>query len=329
VKPLFGIEDLKKEKKIQAPILTIGSFDGLHRGHQEILDALIDRAKETSKKSIALTFNPHPREVLSQGSPPFLLTTIEEKISILQDSSLDYLLIHPFNNKVAVIEPEEFVEKIFVQEIGVSEIIIGYDHHFGKNRRGDFHLLRSLSERWGYQVKVVEPVHYEGAPVSASRIRREIAKGEFKEVTRMLNRPYFFSGTVVKGSKRGKDLGVPTANIQVHSPEKILLPKGVYTVRVLRSAEGGVWSGHLQVPNSELQSWYGGMMNVGIRPTFGEKQFTVEVHIFDLKSNLYGENLTISVLDRIRDERKFSSSRALANRLKKDEEVARKTLEEM
>jgi riboflavin kinase/FMN adenylyltransferase len=324
MKPLFGIEELKKEKKIQAPILTIGSFDGFHRGHQAILDVLIEGAKETRKKSIALTFNPHPREVLSRGSPPFLLTTIEEKISILQDSPLDYLLIHPFNNKVADIEPEEFVEKIFVQEIGVSEIIIGYDHHFGKNRRGDFHLLRSLSEKWGYQVKVVEPVHYEGAPVSASRIRRVIAKGEFQEVTKMLNRPYFFSGTVVKGSKRGKDLGVPTANIQVHSPKKILLPKGVYTVTVMRHAEVGVRIGEFSIPN-----YQGGMMNVGTRPTFGEKQFTIEVHIFDFKSNLYGENLTISVLDKIRDERKFPSKRALVTRLKKDEEVARKTLEEM
>ena len=323
MKPLYGLENLKKEK-IRDPVLTLGSFDGFHRGHQAILDSVIKKAKENKRKCIAFTFDPHPQEVLSPGRPSFLLTTTDEKVSILQDSALDFLLVHPFNLEIASIEPEVFIEKILLQEIGVSEVIIGYDHRFGKNRRGDYQLLQKYSEKKGYRVEVVDPVNINGAPISATRIRKAISEGRFREVTELIGRPYFFSGTVVKGSMRGKDLGVPTANLQVSSPKKLLPPKGVYTVHVMMTEE-------FRISNTErrISNVYGGMMNIGTRPTFGEKDLTIEVHLFDFTGDLYGENLTVSVIEKIRDELTLSSAEELKEWMRKDEEIARKTLEEM
>ncbi|OAG28743.1 bifunctional riboflavin kinase/FAD synthetase [Thermodesulfatator autotrophicus] len=300
---------LRKEDlplKVSYPVATIGNFDGVHLGHQALFRETVKRARAHQGHAIAVTFHPHPLQVLRPDKAIKLICSLEQKIKLIEKAGLDYLLLLEFNQALASLEPEEFVEDIFVKGLSIKELVVGYDYRFGKKRRGDTELLKILGQRYGFDVTVVPPQKVNGLVVSSSLIRELIAEGEVALAAKLLGRFYKICGQVIPGRGRGqKLLGFPTANLKL-SKEKLLPKTGVYAVWV-----------HLD--GQKLP----GVMNLGFNPTFGEGYLSAEVHIFDFSGDLYGQNICISFVERLRDEKKFSSPEELAAQIKRDSEKAR------
>lgn len=282
-------------------VVTVGTFDGVHRGHQAILRYLLRRAKARNGTSTLLSFDPHPRSVVHDAPVP-LLTTVAERAHILEDLGLDRLVILPFTTTFAQIEAPAYVEEVLVEQIGLQEIAVGYDHRFGARREGDVDLLRQMGSQHGFTVDVIPAKEVDHQVISSSAIREHLEQGRVSEATTMLGRPYQVKGTVEHGEGRGRHLGFPTANLRVSDPRKILPKNGVYATRV-----------HL--PDGRV---HGGMMNIGRRPTFDGMNVTVEVHVLDMDEDLYGQILHVEFLQRLRDEKRFSSPDDLAVQLAKD-----------
>lgn len=269
-------------------VVTIGNFDGVHLGHREIFRRLKLRARELNGTSVIVTFDPHPLTVVAPDRKPWLINTISEKITLIDASGVDILLIIPFDAVFASISANDFVEKILVGKIGLKHLIIGYDYAFGKGRKGDFSLLESIGQRLGYSVEELPPITDGSEIYSSSLIRRMILDGKVREVVHYLGRNFSVAGTVVKGCGRGKGLGFPTANIQT---EKELIPSdGVYAVKVKLD-----------------DNYYDGACNIGSNPTFGTALKSVEVHIFDFDRDIYGQELRVYFMERLRSESRFSS----------------------
>lgn len=281
--------------------VTVGSFDGVHRGHQAVLAEIDRRARAAGRASVLVTFDPHPLEVVNPEAAPPLLTTGPERLEILTLSPLDYVLLVRFDRHLAGLTPEEFVRDILVERCGVRELVIGHDHGFGRGRSGDVETLRRLGHSHGFDVDVVPPVDVGGQHVSSSRIRRAVAGGDLASAGAMLGRPYGVVGRVGEGERRGRLLGIPTINLSELSPRKLLPPDGVYAVRV-------EWRGGSA----------GGMMNQGPRPTFNDGRRMLEAHIFDFDGNLYGEWVRIEWVERLRDVERFSSVGQLQQQLERD-----------
>jgi riboflavin kinase/FMN adenylyltransferase len=281
--------------------VTVGSFDGVHRGHQAVLAEIIRRARAAGRASVLVTFEPHPLQVLQPEAAPQLLTTAPERREVLAQSGLDYVSFLRFDRALAALPPEAFVRDVLVERYGVQELVIGHDHGFGRGRSGDVTLLRALGERLGFAVDVVAPVQVDGAPVSSSRIRRAVAAGDLSGAAALLGRPYQASGRVVAGERRGRLLGVPTINLGDVPPSKLLPPDGVYAVWV-------EWRGGRA----------GGMMNQGGRPTFGDGRRILEAHLFDFAGDLYGEWVRIEWVERLRDVQRFASAEQLMAQLQRD-----------
>jgi riboflavin kinase/FMN adenylyltransferase len=295
---IYGIENIKREEN---SILTMGTFDGVHLGHQAIIKEMNNR-RGKHQKSTLVTFEPHPQDVIGKKEREIkLLTLLDEKIEILNLTGLDRLIVIPFAREFSLIEPEEFIEKILVSKIGMKEIIIGFNHAFGKNRRGGFELLKDLEDKFGYVVDMIKPVYFNGENISSTRIRSVIKDGNVELASSLLGRNYSLSGIVVKGDGRGKKLGFPTANIDISSQKKLIPSNGVYEVLVFHS-----------------KGKYKGAMNIGTRPTFGLTQKTIEVFILDFDKNIYGERLKVEFVRRIRDEQKFNSVDELIKQMEKD-----------
>ena len=305
----FGFDQIVRDDR---SVVTVGTFDGVHRGHQSIIEYLMGRARQLDGVGVAVSFDPHPREVIT-GEPVPLLTTIEERAEALEALGLDRFIVLPFTREFAEMTPEAFVEDVLIERIGLREIVVGYDHGFGKGRKGDHSLLRRLGERHGFSVDVVPAQVLEKDVISSSRIRRVLmAEGDVALARTLLGRPYRLSGTVVAGDHRGRELGFPTANLRVNHPAKVIPRAGVYAVYI--RIDGGA------KPRA-------GMMNIGHRPTFDGREERMEVHLFDFDEPLYRRTLTVDFIRRIRDERKFSSPDALVEQLSNDERRCRAILE--
>jgi len=285
--------------------VTVGSFDGVHLGHQAVLREIARRARAAGRASVLVTFDPHPLEIINPAAAPPLLTTGPERLEILAQSPLDYVVILRFDRHLAGLTPEEFVRHVLLERCQVRELVIGHDHGFGRGRSGDVETLRRLGGSLGFEVDVVAPVDYAGLPVSSSRIRRAITGGDLKSAGAMLGRPYGVVGRVGQGERRGRRLGVPTINLSELPPRKLLPPDGVYAVRVeWRGGEGG------------------GMMNQGPRPTFYDGRRVLEAHIFDFEGDLYGEWVRIEWIERLRDIERFESVDQLKRQLENDRSQA-------
>jgi len=293
----------------EGTVVTVGSFDGVHRGHEAVLREIAERARMAGRHSVLVTFDPHPMAVVNPAAAPPLLTTGPERREILAQTGLDYAVLLRFDRALAAMPPEEFVRRILVRGCGMRELVIGHDHGFGQGRQGDVGLLERLGAELGFVVDVVPALEVDGHAVSSTGVRRAVAGGDLALAARLLGRPYFATGQVVPGDGRGRTIGVPTANLAGVPPQKLLPPDGVYAVRV-------EWrGGHAD-----------GMMNQGARPTFRQAGRFLEVHLLDFAGDLYGEWLKVQWVARLRDVQRFSSPEALRAQLERDRSSARAAL---
>jgi len=284
----------------------MGTFDGVHRGHVRILEALRNVAEANKQDAVLLTFDPHPREVLGNNDEKIcLLTTMEERLDMLETHGLNHCIVLPFTRDLSLLEPEEFFSNIIVDRLKTSHLIVGFDHAFGKGRQGKIDVLQHLGQQFGVDITIIPELDSDGEKISSTAIRHALLNGDVEKASLYLDRPYSFSGVVQRGDDRGASFGFPTANIHIDSLHKLLPKNGVYCVEiVLRGKQ------------------HYGMMNIGTRPTVSEgKEIFMEVHIFDFNEDIYGVTLLIRILHRIRDEMKFASVQALIAQLHDDKEV--------
>ncbi len=284
-------------------IVTLGTFDGVHKGHKSILDKLTTSSKLSGCESLVLTFFPHPRMVLQQNTDLKLLNTIEEKAVLLENEGIDNLIIHPFDHAFSRLTAEEFVKDILVDKLNISKIIIGHDHRFGRNRTATIDDLIRFGQEYGFEVEKISALEINEVSVSSTKIRNALINGNIETANEFLGYPYFISGTVVQGKQLGRTINFPTANIEVNESYKLIPANGVYVVSSV-------------IDGKIVQ----GMMNIGTRPTVDGTNTTIEVHFHDFDGNLYGNNLTISIYHRLRDEVKFESFDALKLQLEKDKQ---------
>ncbi|WP_299064487.1 bifunctional riboflavin kinase/FAD synthetase [uncultured Polaribacter sp.] len=300
------VNDIANFSTTEKTFVTIGTFDGVHFGHQKILEKLVSEAKNAGKKSVLLTFFPHPRMVLQKDATIELINTIDERAKLLEKTGLDYLIIHPFSKKFSRTTALEFVRDILVNTFNISKLIIGYDHHFGKNREGNIEQLTEYSHLYDFTVEEIPAQDIDDVSVSSTKIRRALHAGNLKTANNYLGYNFLLNGKVVNGKKLGGKIGFPTANLDVKETYKLIPKTGVYVVK------------------STIDSkTIFGMMNIGNRPTVNGNHQTIEVHFFDFNDNLYDKNLTIELIYFLRDEHKFDSIDHLVLQLKKDEETAR------
>lgn len=294
----------------QKTVVTIGTFDGVHIGHQKIVQQLISSAHQSGCESVILTFFPHPRMVLQDQSEIRLLNTIEERIELLQQTGLDQLIIHPFDREFSRLTAEEFVQDVLVRKLNIHKIVIGYDHRFGRNRTADIEDLINFGKQYGFEVEQISAQQIEAVSVSSTKIRTALLEGNIALANQYLGYHYPLSGTIVHGRKLGRTIGFPTANFALDAHYKLIPQKGVYIVR-------GVIDGKT----------VDGMMNIGTNPTVDGQELSVEVSFLDFEGDLYGKKLTVSVLERIREEQKFDSIESLKKAIQADEQYARKYLQ--
>ena len=303
-----GIENYKANSK---SILTIGTFDGVHLGHQKIIASLVTKAKQQSLQANILTFFPHPRMVLQKESNLKLIDTLEEKQNLLSELGIDNLIVQPFSKEFSKLTAIEFTRDILVDELGMSALMIGYDHRFGKNREASVEDLIRYGESYNFEVTVIPAQDISSITVSSTKIRDAIKISNFKKVNQFLGRPYELNGKVIKANGVGRTIKYPTANIEIKETYKLIPPKGVYLVKIYLG-----------------ENEFSGMMNIGNRPTINGLNETIEIHIFDFDKDIYGKNLKVCFLQKIRKEKKFDSLTSLKNQLKKDEENCKRILAE-
>jgi riboflavin kinase/FMN adenylyltransferase len=307
VKVFTSIPDYPSENK---SIVTIGTFDGVHLGHRVILKRMKEIAKKTKGKSVLLTFSPHPRHVLHKDNQDMkLITTLQEKQDLINQAGLDNLVIHEFTKKFSRIKPVNFVRDILVEQLNVHTLVIGYDHHFGRNREGSIQELTTLADLYDFNIEKIDPQYFEDVTVSSSKIRKLIEKGEMVKAKQYLGYEFMLNGKVIKGNSLGKTINFPTANIVVENKWKILPADGVYAVKIVLEAKE-----------------YKGMMNIGQKPTIDGNGISLEVNIFDFNQDIYGKGIEIRFVKRIRDERKFENLLGLKKQLLIDRNKARKIL---
>ncbi|MBI9034521.1 MAG: bifunctional riboflavin kinase/FAD synthetase [Bacteroidales bacterium] len=298
--------DFTHIEEIINPVATIGAFDGVHLGHKKIISHVIDAAKKIRGESVVITFSPHPRIVLNPKDTSFkTINTHLDKIDRFYYTGIDHLIVIPFNREYAALSSEEFVRDLLVKKLKITKLIVGYDLHIGSDRMGGIDAFRKLGRKYGFEVEEISALDIQNATVSSTAIRNALTTGNITEANALLGYDYFVYGRVVYGNQIGKQLGFPTANIQIKDAHKMLPCNGVYVVTV-------DWNGQ----------HYGGMCNVGIRPTISHSKLTVEVHIFNFDRNIYLDYLSVSFIDRIRDERRFDDLRSLRFQLEKDQKYA-------
>ena len=297
-------------------VATVGTFDGLHAGHQIILERIKNRAKEISGRSVLISFDPHPRRLVHPEYPLQLLTTIDERSELLSKMGLDYLIVQNFNEDFAKIESIDFVRNFLIEKIGVKHLVIGHDHRFGKNREGSFKNLEEYAPVYGFGLEEISAVQIEENNISSTQIRKAITSGNVKVASYALTRPHFISGKVIQGKKIGRGLGFPTANIGEVHPDKIFPSEGVYSVVV-------------DILDDPKLRQIMGIANYGKRPSIGNEKPLLEVHLLERGQDLYDRPIRVHFIDRIRDEKKFNSKDDLRSQIIKDVEIAKSQLSEL
>lgn len=288
-------------------VITLGNFDGIHLGHQELVRMVMKRAQEIRGQSMVVTFRPHPLKVLAPEKCPPLISIYEEKIELFRKLGIDVLVKIPFSLHFAEMSPRDFVRKILCDLLGLKEIFVGYNYRFGRGREGTTQTLRAMGEEFNFRVNEVKQIALKSEVISSTRIRQLLTAGEVEHAAELLGRPYAITGIVIRGDSRGKTLGFPTANIA--SKHAIVPANGVYAVKL-----------------SARDTCYSGVVNIGVRPTFETKSLAIEVHVFDFNEDLYGEEVTIYFIRKIREERKFETSEALIGQISRDIRAAREIL---
>jgi riboflavin kinase/FMN adenylyltransferase len=290
--------------------ITIGTFDGVHNGHKAILQEVVSHAKAASGESILLTFEPHPRKVLFPNQPLGIITPLQQKLQLIADTGIKHIVVVPFTAAFAAMTATEYIKQFIVQIFRPHSIIIGYDHHFGHDRTGNINLLRQYAPECNYEIAEIPAQLISAAAVSSTKIRNAIISGHLSNANAMLGRYYSFMGRVVHGNKLGRTIGYPTANLQLIDPDQVTPANGIYAVKVLY---GG--------------TMYGGMMSIGYNPTVtNSKDVKIEVNIFDFEQDIYGQELEVMVVSKLRDEEKFASLEALQQQLHTDKEASLKLL---
>lgn len=303
MKIYHGIDDFSK---LDYAVVTSGTFDGVHLGHQTILRRLVEMATKENGETVVITFWPHPRLVLHPEDESLkLLNTFEEKAEVLKHQGIHHLVRIPFTREFSNLTSQEFIQKILVETIGTRKLVIGYDHHFGKNREGSFEQLKLNAPTYGFQVEEIPRKDIDHVGVSSTRIRHSLEQGDIQTANHFLGRPYSLTGRVVAGDKIGRLIGYPTANIDVDTKYKLIPMHGIYAVTVLHENKR-----------------YGGMLYIGYRPTINGTRLNIEVNIFDFKQEIYGETLTILFHAMIRGDAKFSDLEQLKHQLHLDQQDA-------
>ena len=282
-------------------ILTIGTFDGVHLGHQKVLERLTNSAKENNLESTVLTFFPHPRTILNPNKPLKLINSVKERTELLNRSKVDNLIIHPFDKNFSELDPEKYVVEILVKKLKAKIILIGYDHKFGKNRTADITNLKIYGKKYGFKVIEIKAEEISNIAISSTKIRKAISEGNISTAKKYLGYDFSLSGKIVHGKSIGRTLGFPTANIEVKEEYKLLPKNGVYLIQSVIN-----------------HNKYFGMMNIGIKPTIKESSKTIEVNFFDFEGDLYDKNIEVNIKKFIRDEIKFDSLELLKSQILKD-----------
>lgn len=297
-------------------VVTIGTFDGVHLGHRQIITQMKEEAAKIGGETVIITFHPHPRKIVSSVPGDIkLLSTLNEKIQLLEAAGVDHLVVVPFDHRFANQTAEQYVKDFLYHYFRPQMVIIGYDHRFGKGREGDYQLLKSYGQNLGFEVKEISEQLINEIVVSSTRIRRAIAENDSATANRFLGYPYFFEGVVIEGNKLGRTIGYPTANLHISSEEKLIPGNGVYAVTVVLNPEA-----HHTGPNPA--NVYKGMMNIGLRPTVDGKKRVIEVNIFDFNKDIYGQTLQVHVQQYLRGEIKFNGLDELKAQLHQDRQEA-------
>lgn len=295
---------------VKNAVVTTGTFDGVHVGHQTIIDRLKRIAQKQEGETVLLTFHPHPRLVLQKDSELKLLSTIEERIELLEKAGVDHLIVVPFNKEFSRLTSLEFVKDILVEKVGTKTLVIGYDHHFGRNREGSFQHLLEYGPMYGFVVEEIPAFEVSDVNVSSTKVREAIKTGKVEQAANFMGHPYTLSGNVVEGDQIGRSIGFPTANIEVKEDYKLIPKPGVYAVNTLFKGVS-----------------YSGMLNIGFRPTVGEgNDLTIEVNIFDFNQDIYGEEIKLEIIKHVRNEIQFNGVSELKAQLEQDLKACQKIL---
>jgi riboflavin kinase/FMN adenylyltransferase len=284
-------------------IVTVGTFDGVHLGHQEIITQVVEKAKKSGLASVLLTFDPHPRKVLQPNAPMPLIQTLEERAATLERHGLNHLVVHPFTKSFSQLSAAAYIEAILLKLLNTKEIVIGHNHRFGKNRAAAVDDLEHFGNIYDFGVTQINPQQLDNISISSTKIRTALSAGDITTANAYLGHPFTLTGTVIKGHEKGRTIGFPTANISVENPDKIIPKEGVYTAQV-----------------NIANKWYLGMMNIGTNPTVNGQQQSIELHIINWSGNVYDQRLQVALLDRVRDEVKFDSMADLQVQLEKDKD---------
>lgn len=298
--------NIKEVKPYKKTIVTLGTFDGVHKGHQAILKELVHQSSLMNLDSLVLTFFPHPRLIVSKDDEIKLLNTIDERIHLLESNNINHFVIHPFDEDFANLTPEQFVKNILVNQFNIQKIIIGHDHKFGKNRAADFNDLKNFGSQYGFEVEEISAQLVDEVSVSSTKIRNALFEGNVELANEYLGYNYSLEGKVQKGNQLGRTINFPTANIVIEEAYKLIPKIGVYAVKVIHDS-----------------LTYFGMMNIGMRPTINGTSKTIEVNIFDFDKEIYGDSIRVEFVKKIREEQKFESFEHLKEQLFKDQETVK------
>ncbi len=290
----------------QPLVITQGTFDGVHLGHQKVLKQVVALAKSKNTKSLLITYHPHPRLVIDPSNHELrMLSSIEEKAKAVYDLGVDYVLVLPFTQEFAQLSPRDFVKTILVDQLHVDTIVIGYDHRFGKNREGDFQSLMALAQEFHFQVQEIPASEIDAIAISSTRIRKALSNKQLNEANTLLGKPYILTGIVTEGQKHGRTIGFPTANLDIQDPYKLIPPSGVY-------------AGYCLLENERYKM----VCNIGYRPTVNGQDLRVEAHLFDFDKNIYGSPISLFLVQYLRNEQKFDSLESLKTQILIDAQQA-------
>jgi len=295
------------DRQFPYPVVTLGNYDGVHLGHQQIFQKVMRRAREHSGTSIIFTFEPHPLKVLSPSTAPPLLNTFRRKMELFEAYGIEVVICAEFTREFAAIPPEDFIKNILVDQVGAKEILVGYDYAFGRGKQGNTDAMAEMGKRYGFQVEVVPAFTVQEEVISTTRLRELVRRGEVRKACALLGRCYASEGIVVGGDHRGKTLGFPTANLESYN--EIFPKQGVYAVQV-----------------EYEDRLFDGVANIGTHPTFGEGKVTIEVHIFDFQEEIYGRFVRVLYRERLRDERTFDGRESLIRQIRQDIDRTRRIL---